>query len=172
MAGRYPAQLSQNSQDAVPLAAPANAPLAFTGRKRKTLDPSLPIMIRRSSRLCTEQLEPAPGSGRGAQPEFDTQPDQVTGQPPPPSPLPVAASQRPYRIQLSRAKRNLHGAGPRFVDFYYFSAVYWRALSCHRVPRTRSSFLRLIIECPLRTGKQFPQLSIGISPQPNFQTGT
>jgi hypothetical protein len=31
----------------------------------------------------------------------------------PPSPL--TAYQRPYRIQLSRAKRNLHGAGPRAI---------------------------------------------------------
>ncbi len=45
--------------------------------------------------------------------ELDIQSDQVTGQPPPPSPL--AASQRPYRIQLSRVKRNLHGAGPRAI---------------------------------------------------------
>jgi hypothetical protein len=35
------------------------------------------------------------------------QPNLETGQPPPPSQL--AASQRPYRIQLSRAKRKLHG---------------------------------------------------------------
>ena len=73
------------------------------------LDPSLPI--RRSPRLSSEHS--APGSGKCAQPELDRQPDQVTGQPPPPSPL--AASQRPYRIQLSRAKRNLHGAGPHAI---------------------------------------------------------
>jgi hypothetical protein len=54
-----------------------------------------------------------PGSGKGAQPELDIQSDQATGQPPPPSLL--AASQRPYRIQLSRAKRNPHGAGPRAI---------------------------------------------------------
>ena len=73
------------------------------------LDPSLPI--RRSPRLSSEQS--TPGRGKGAQLELDVQSDQVTGQPPPPSPL--AASQRPYRIQLSRAKRNLHGANPRAI---------------------------------------------------------
>jgi hypothetical protein len=106
-----------------------------SGRKRKALGSSLPI--RRSSRLSSEQS--APGSGKGAQPELDTQSDQIIGQPPPPSPL--AASQRPYRIQLqvSTAKRNLHGAGPPTcywlavlsVDIYRFSAVYWRTLFCH-----------------------------------------
>jgi hypothetical protein len=49
-------------------------------------------------------------------PEFDTRSDQVTGQPPPPSPL--ATSQRPYRIQPSRAERNLHGASPRAGSLY------------------------------------------------------
>ena len=66
-----------------------------SGRKRKALGSSLPI--RRSSRLSSEQS--APGSGKGAQPELDTQSDQIIGQPPPPSPL--AASQRPYRILYS-----------------------------------------------------------------------
>ena len=87
-------------------------PAAVTGRKRTALDPSLPI--RRSPRLSSEQSAPRDsGSGKGAQPELDGQSDQVTEQPPPPSPL--AASQRPYRIQLSRAKRNLHGANPRAI---------------------------------------------------------
>ena len=31
----------------------------------------------------------------------------------------MAASQRPYRIQVSRAKRKLHGAGPRVGLLYY-----------------------------------------------------
>ena len=101
------ASSSQNSREALPLSAPANA--TVTGRKRSAPDPSLPI--RRSPRLSSEHS--APGSGKCAQPELDRQSDQVTGQPPPPSPL--AASQRPYRIQLSRAKRNLHGAGPHAI---------------------------------------------------------
>jgi hypothetical protein len=71
----------------------------------------LVLLIRRSPRLSSEHS--APGSGKGAQPELDSQSDQVTGQPPPPSLL--AASQRPFRIQPSRAKRNLHGAGPRAI---------------------------------------------------------
>jgi hypothetical protein len=33
----------------------------------------------------------------------------------PPLPSPLAASQRPYRIQPSRAKRNPHGAGPHAI---------------------------------------------------------
>lgn len=110
--GEGTASTFQNSQEALPLSAPADT--TATGRKRKALDSSLPI--RRSPRLSSEQS--APGSGTGAQPELDTQSDQVTGQPPPPSPL--AASQRPYRIQLSRAKRNLHGAGPRAIGSLYF----------------------------------------------------
>ncbi len=63
------------------------------------------------SRLSSEHS--APWSGKCTQPELDRQSDQVAGQPPPPSPL--AASQRPYRIQPSRAKRNLHGAGPHAI---------------------------------------------------------
>jgi hypothetical protein len=102
------ASSSQNSREALLLSAPANA--TVTGRKRSAPDPSLPI--RRSPRLSSEHS--APGSGKCAQPELDRRSDQVTGQPPPPSPL--AASQRPYRIQLSRAKRNLHGAGPHAID--------------------------------------------------------
>jgi hypothetical protein len=90
--GEGTANTPQNPQDALTLSAPANA--TPTGRRRKTLDSSLPI--RRSPRLFSKQA--TPGSGRGAQPELDTQSAQVTGQPPPPSPL--AASQRPYRIQL------------------------------------------------------------------------
>ena len=78
-----------------------NAPRA--GRKRSTLDSSAPI--RKSPRLNTEQL--APGRGTDAPPEFGAGSDQVTGQPP----SPLAASQRPYRIQLSRAKRTLHAGG-------------------------------------------------------------
>ena len=101
------ASSSQNSREALLLSSPANA--TVTGRKRSAPDPSLPI--RRSPRLSSEHS--APGSGKCAQPELDRQSDQVTGQPPPPSPL--AASQRPYRIQLSRAKRNLHGAGPHAI---------------------------------------------------------
>jgi hypothetical protein len=62
---------------------------------------------------CRPSEHLAPGRGKCAQPELDRQSDQVTGQPPPPSPL--AASQRPYRIQLSRAKRNLHRANPHAI---------------------------------------------------------
>ena len=104
------------SQDSLPSSAPPDAPT--TGRKRKTIDPSLPV--RRSPRLYSEQS--APGNGRGAQPELDTQSDQVPGQPPPPSPL--AASQRPFRKQLSRARRNLHGAGPRATGSLFFLQIF------------------------------------------------
>ena len=135
---------------ALPVSTIASENAAPTGRKRKSSEPSAPI--RRSPRLSNEQS--TPGRGTGVLPEFVTQSDQVTGhwQPPPPSPL--AASQRPYRIQLSRAKRNLHGAGPRagsvlFADFYHFSAAYWRALSCHRAGPPGSLFLRLMTGCPL-----------------------
>ena len=85
------------------------------GRKRGTLDSSVPI--RKSPRLNTEQL--APGRGTDAPPEFGTGSDQVTGQPP----SPLAASQRPYRIQLSRAKRTLHGTGPR-TGLLYFLQIF------------------------------------------------
>ena len=90
-----------------------NAPRA--GRKRSTLESSVPV--RKSPRLNTEQL--APGRGTDAPPEFGTGSDQVTGQPP----SPLAASQRPYRIQLSRAKRTLHGTGPR-TGLLYFLQIF------------------------------------------------
>ena len=68
--------------------------------RRKVSVPS-----RRSPRL---QSEPptlvATGNPRS---ESEAQSDLDLGQPPPPSQL--AASQRPYRIPLSRAKRILHG---------------------------------------------------------------
>jgi hypothetical protein len=63
-----------------------------------------------------------PGVARAPnQSSRDRQSDQVTGQPPPPSPL--AASQRPFRIQLSRAKRNLHGAGPHAIGSLFFLQI-------------------------------------------------
>jgi hypothetical protein len=43
--------------------------------------------------------------------------DLETGQPPPPSQL--AASQRPYRVQLSRAKRKLHGEAREKGALYF-----------------------------------------------------
>ncbi len=91
---------------------------APTSRKRKLREPAAPI--RRSMRLSNEQS--TPGRGTGVPPEFVTQSDQVAGQPPPPSPL--AASQRPFRIQLSRAKRNLHGAGPRAIGSLCFLQIF------------------------------------------------
>ena len=95
----------------LPVTALANAP--STARKRKPLESSAPLRKdhwqRRSPGPGIEQS--APGRGTDAPPELDTQSDQATGQPPPPSPL--AASHRPFRIQLSRAKRALHRAGPR-----------------------------------------------------------
>jgi hypothetical protein len=56
------ASSSQNSREALPLSATANA--TVTGRKRTALDPSCPI--RRPPRLSSEHS--APGSGKGAQP--------------------------------------------------------------------------------------------------------
>jgi hypothetical protein len=105
---------------ALPVSTIASENAAPTGRKRKSSEPSAPI--RRSPRLSNEQS--TPGRGTGVLPEFVTQSDQVTGhwQPPPPSPL--AASQRPFRIQLSRAKRNLHGAGPRAIGSLYFLQIF------------------------------------------------
>jgi len=107
---------TSSDSHALPMNAPANA--SPTDRKRKSVEPSAPI--RRSPRLCNE--EPAPGKGRGALPEFVTQSDQDAGQPPPPSPL--AESQRPFRKQLSRAKRNLHGADPRAIGSLYFLQIF------------------------------------------------
>ena len=109
---------ASTSQDPQALLGNTLTNAAPTGRKRKSHEPSAPI--RRSSRLSSEQS--TPGRGTGVPPEFITQSDQVTGQPPPPSPL--AASQRPFRIQLSRAKRNLHGAGPRAIGSLYFLQIF------------------------------------------------
>jgi hypothetical protein len=90
-----------------------------SGRKRKPVTLSLPS--RRSPRLQLEQS--APVSTGNARPESDTQTDHETGQPPPPSQLLVAASQRPYRIQLSRAKRKLYGDS-REKGSLYFSQMF------------------------------------------------
>jgi hypothetical protein len=185
------ASSSQNSREALPVSAPANA--TVTGRKRTALDPSCPI--RRSPRLSSEHS--APGSGKCAQPELDRQSDQVTGQPPPPSflggggssfndgttqtaldppgpprggagshpsppPSPLAASQRPYRIQLSRAKRNPHGAGPHAIGPPFCSSL---ANIILPLGRTNLFSSRLMIECPRRNGKQSRHLWIGTSPQ-------
>ena len=109
---------ASTSQDPQALLGNTLTNAAPTGRKRKSHEPSAPI--RRSSRLSSEQS--TPGRGTGVPPELSTQSDQVTGQPPPPSPL--AASQRPFRIQLSRAKRNLHGAGPRAIGSLYFLQIF------------------------------------------------
>ncbi len=74
-----------------------------SGRKRRPAALSLPS--RRSPRLHLEQSTPTYTNGRR---EADTQADLESSQPPPPSQL--AASQRPYRIQLSRARRKFHGS--------------------------------------------------------------
>jgi hypothetical protein len=86
-----------------------------TGRKRKSVTLSVPS--RRSPRL---QLEQSPSVGAGnprPQSAGDGQSDLETGQPPPPSQL--AASQRPYRVQLSRAKRKLHGEAGEKGALYF-----------------------------------------------------
>ena len=106
-----------SSTSAIPSGALSQSTAAdaiISGRKRKTIASSLPS--RRSPRLHSEQS--AAGNNEEAQPESNTQSDQDTGQSPPPSQL--AASQRPYRIQLSRAKRKLHGAGSRELGSFYF----------------------------------------------------
>jgi hypothetical protein len=161
--GEGTATSSQNSREAwpLPVSAPANA--TATDRKRSALDPSLPIMIRRSPRLSSEQSAPGTRSGKGAQPGLDIQSDQVTGQPPPPSPL--AASQRlgPYRIRLSRLR-----AEPREIFTVPVPVRLARCLFCRHLPlfcsllasiilplgRTNLFSSRLKIECPQRTGKQ------------------
>ena len=148
---------------------PTNA--APTDRKRKSHVPSAPS--RRSSRLSSEQS--TPGRGTDVPPEFTTQSDQVTGQPPPPSPL--AASQRPFRIQLSRAKRNLHGAGPRAIGSLYFLQIFTAFLQSigeqySATGQDQSSSLRLMTKCPLRAGKPFRQHWTGINPQRHSYVGT
>jgi hypothetical protein len=87
-----------------------------SGRKRRPADLSLPS--RRSPRLHLEQSTPANTDGRR---EADAQSDLEPTQPPPPSLL--AASQRPYRIQLSRARRKLHG-GLREKGMLYFLQMF------------------------------------------------
>jgi hypothetical protein len=67
-------------------------------------------LSRRSARLSSEQS--APGKDTGAPPESATKLDQVTGQPPTSGPSPLAASPRPYRSTLSRARRKLDGVSP------------------------------------------------------------
>ncbi len=99
-----PSDPQQDSQDSLPTSTPMEA--QSTGWKRKLLPASLPS--RRSARLTSEQS--APGRDTGAPPKSATKLDQVTGQPPPPSPL--AASQRPHRSKLSRARRKLDGVSP------------------------------------------------------------
>ena len=87
-----------------------------SGRKRRPAALSLPS--RRSPRLHLEQSTPAIREGRR---EADAQPDLEPAQPPPPSQL--AAAQRPYRIQLSRARRRLHG-GLQEQGMLYFLQMF------------------------------------------------
>jgi hypothetical protein len=54
-----------------------------------------------------------------SRPESDAQSDQETGQPPPPSQLAASHWQRPYRTQLSRAKRKLHGDAREKGSLYF-----------------------------------------------------
>ena len=82
-----------------------------TGRKRGSSNPAAPI--RKSPRLNADKL--APGGGPGAPPELGIGSDQVIDQPP----SPLAASQRPFRTQLSRARRALHGTGTRTGMLYF-----------------------------------------------------
>ena len=121
--------MASTSQD--PHTPPVTALAPRAGRKRRTLDSSVPI--RKSPRLNTEQQ--APERGTDVPQEFGTGSVQVTGQPP----SPLAAAQRPYRIQLSRAKGALHGASPRAGLLYFLQifATYLQFLgecsvSCHR----------------------------------------
>ena len=125
---------SQHSQTP-PRSALTNAPPA--GRKRGSLDSSVPI--RKSPRLNAEQL--APERGPGAPPELGTGSDQVIDQPP----SPLAASQRPYRSQLSRAKRTLHGAGPRTGLLYFLQifTTYLQFLGEHNITLPKGRALRL-----------------------------
>jgi hypothetical protein len=117
------------------------------------------VSLTESPRLHSEQS--TPGNDGSTQMAFNTQSDQDTRQPPPPSPL--AASQRPYRIQLSRAKRNfmvtvlVQGSLDRRCTFYRCFLLFcslW-ANSIRPQGRTRSSFSKLMTECPQKTGKHF-----------------
>ncbi len=119
-----------------------------SGRKRKALDSSLPISHvvvggHHDCFLSNQRLGVAQWHGRQTRARYTVRPDHWTATTTALAPSPLAASQRPqaYRIQLSRAKRNLHDAGPRAsaiwlavlsADIYnHFSAVYWRTLFCH-----------------------------------------
>ena len=114
-----------------------------SGRKRKPVTLSLPS--RGSPRLQLEQS--APVSTGNARPESDTQTDHETGQPPPPSQL--AASQRPYRIQHSRAKRKLHGDSREKGSLYFLQMLtaflqFIGTGKQHSAGQDRSSFLKLM----------------------------
>ncbi len=108
-------QESPNLNGALPQPTPTDG--TGLGRKRKPVTSSLPS--RRSPRLQLEQS--APVSTGNARPESGEQSDHATGQPPPPSQL--AASQQPYRIQLSRAKRKLHGGSREGGALYFLQIV-------------------------------------------------
>ena len=94
------------------MTAPTNEPLP----EYETFHPvTLAVPSRRSPRLQLEQ--PTLVAAGNPRTESDAQSDLDTGQPPPPSQL--AASQRPYRMQLSRAKRRLHGDGREKGALYF-----------------------------------------------------
>ena len=88
-----------------------------SGRKRRPV--ASPLPSRRSPRLHLEQLTPTNTGSAGREDDAQTATDPA--QPPPPSQL--AASQRPYRIQLSRARRTLQG-GPRDKGMLYFLQMF------------------------------------------------
>ena len=84
-----------------------------SGRKRRLAPLSVPS--RRSPRLQSEP--PTLATTGHPRTEPDAQSDLDSRQPPPPSQL--AASQRPFRIPLSRAKRILHGDGRKRGALYF-----------------------------------------------------
>ncbi len=113
-----------------------------SGRKRRPVTLSHPS--RRSPRLHSGQSAPMSPGKSG--PESDTQTDQAVGQPLPPSQL--AASQRPFRIQLSRARRRLHGDSSEKGSLYFLQMLTaFLQFIGKQYPATeqdRSSFLKLM----------------------------
>jgi hypothetical protein len=103
-----------------------------SGRKRRPAALSLPS--RRSPRLHLEQLTPANTGSARREDDVQTAPDPA--QPPPPSQL--AASQLPYRIQLSRARRTLQG-GPREKGALYFLQMFAAYLQFTSIGRQYSA---------------------------------
>ncbi len=97
-------------------------------RKRKPVAMAVPYLFlvddhqdciwNNRRRLAQEMLGASPMPC--AQPNWS---DHEPAQPPPPSQLAASKTQRPYRIQLSRAKRKLHG-GFREKGMLYFLQMF------------------------------------------------